>query len=75
MEKFNTGDIVYVDTRIKAKIMRVQGNYYIVKMVNRDGAAFGASAHRLISEETYLKKYAKENEKRDAPIIRAPLGH
>lgn len=59
--KFKKGEIAWVfDTSlgwVQVVIIRAFSNYYIVKRLNTS-TAFGASEHRLISNEEYTKTYS-----------------
>lgn len=65
MKKFKIGDYAYVaDQRAmgwkKVQIIKVSGNYYHVRMLDRQ-VAFGVPEHRLLSEKEYESIIVIEN--------------
>lgn len=61
--KFKKGDIAWVHDSdagwVRVEIIKVRGNYYNVRRTDR-AAAFGASGHRLLSQEEYEHKMTLE---------------
>lgn len=74
--KFKKGDIAWVHDSdagwVRVEIIKVRGNYCNVKRIDR-AAAFGASGHRLLTEEEYLKLNPNVQPQEDAS--RPPLFH
>ena len=61
MSNFCRGDTAYIydDGWKKVQIIRVQGDYYHVRRLDRP-AAFGASGHRLFTEAEYRSQFERE---------------
>lgn len=74
--KFKKGDIAWVHDSdagwVSVEIIKARGNYYNVKRIDR-AAAFGASGHRLLTEEEYLKLNPATHTDKNVP--RPPLLH
>lgn len=69
MGKYKIGDIVYVSATssstgwVKCKIIKLSNGYYIVRKLDSK-TVFGASEHRIFTEEEYKKLQEDKN-----PII------
>lgn len=70
MSKFKIGDFAYVSDCgwKKVQIIRVSGNYYHVKRLDKQ-AAFGVSEHRLLSEKEYESIAIIEKEAENHPPL------
>lgn len=67
--RFKRGDLAWIRDNytewVQVEIIRAYGNYYTVKRLDRP-VAFGASSHRLLSQEEY--KMALEHQQPKVPV-------